>query len=205
MVGTVYLFTNAANGKKYVGQTKHQKRRLQVQAQGKGSPLLSKAICKYGIENFVIEVVDTDIDTQEQLDTLEALYIAEFNTITPNGYNIRKGRLDGVKPTRLTPDQESQIIEMYCNDVKVKDISEAMGMSIGGIVKALERNNIPRRKPIQKTGRYSKIDYDLLVSLVNEGKSNTEIAKVFDTNSKYIWKYKKEKNIIQGPRETDTQ
>lgn len=195
MIGTIYLFTNTLNGKKYIGQTKHLKRRIKLQADAKGSPLLSKAIKKYGIENFSIEIVDTDITTQEQLDTLEESYITAYNCLVPNGYNIRTGRLDGVIDTRLTSDQERQIIAMYQSDVRIKDISTTIGMSIGGIVKCLERNNIETRKPIKKL-RTSKIDYDVVVDMVKRGYSNSSIAKEFNTNYKYIWKYRKQKNII---------
>jgi len=194
VIGTIYLFTNILNGKQYIGQTKYIKRRVQVQSQGKGSPLLAKAIHRYGIENFTIDIVKTDIETQEELDTLEEQYINEYNTITPFGYNIRKGRLDGVKDTRLSVEQEKQIIEMYQDNVRVKDISLTMNMSIGGIVKALERNNIPRRKPITKQ-RSSKINYDRVVELIYLGYSNSQIAKEFNTNYKYIWKYRKERRI----------
>lgn len=83
---------------------------------------------------------------------------------------------------------------MYADNIPVKDIAQKIGMSIGGIVKCLERNNVPKRKPITKR-RNSKIDEDLLVELANQGKSNAEIAKVFDTNYKYIWKYRKNKRI----------
>lgn len=90
---------------------------------------------------------------------------------------------------------------MYTNSIRIKDISTHVGMSIGGIVKCLERNNIPRRKPISKQ-RTTKLDYDVIVQMVKDGKSDAEIAITFNTNYKYIWKYRKQKNIIRSPRQT---
>jgi len=194
MNGTIYMFVNKINNKKYIGQTKYLRRRLKVHVSGDGSPLLKAAITKYGIDSFEIHILESDIKDQDQLDSLEEQYITKYNSLVPNGYNIRTGKHDGVKDTRLTKEQEQYIIEMYQANIKVKEISKRIGMSIGGIVKALERNSIPRRKPISKD-RESKIDYDLIVKLISEGKSSAEIAKIFNTNYKYIWKYRKSRGI----------
>lgn len=208
MRGTIYYFRNVLNNKGYVGQSKEIDRRLKTHKAQKSNTLLSTAIGKYGIENFEVRILADHITTQEQLDNLEEMYILEYKTLVPDGYNIRTGRLDGVKDSRLTQEEEQQICSLYQENVPVKDISKMFNMSIGGIVKCLSRNNVPRRKPISKRGRHTKIDYSLLVSLIEQGKSYNEIAEVFNTNYKYIWKCVnqklKQKNIISDPRETDS-
>jgi group I intron endonuclease len=54
-----------------------------------GCRLLDNAISKYGIENFKIEILKEC--NFEELDLFEQLYISTFNSMHPNGYNIRAG------------------------------------------------------------------------------------------------------------------
>lgn len=194
MRGTVYMFTNKTNSKSYIGQTKSLENRLKVHMAGKSGYLLSAAICKYGIEDFDIFILADNIITQEELDTLEEQYIQEYNTVTPNGYNIRSSR-SVVHKTRLTKDEEKLIVSLYNENIPISEISKIIGMSIGGIAKALQRNGVERRKPISKRFRESKIDIDVVLQMLSEGKSKQEIAQHFNTNYKYIWKYMKTHNI----------
>ena len=86
----IYLITNQINGKKYVGQTSRTiNRRFWEHANNKNS-LIGQAIRKYGQENFTIEKIDM-CGTVEQANELEQYYIALYNTITPNGYNLTSG------------------------------------------------------------------------------------------------------------------
>ena len=79
----VYLTTNLINGKKYVGSHTCKKNDLYL---GSGKALLL-AIKKYGPKNFNREILEEcpDIISARKL---EKKYISEFNTISPNGYNI---------------------------------------------------------------------------------------------------------------------
>lgn len=52
---------------------------------------LHRAFRKYGYENFSYDVLEKDINTFEELNTLERWYIRSFNTKIPNGYNILNG------------------------------------------------------------------------------------------------------------------
>lgn len=100
--GWIYLYTNLINNKKYVGHTNDLKRRISEHNRCKciNTSLLEKAILKYGIENFKIEVIycfccsNLKI-TKTKLDDLEILYIAKYHTYVhdyPNeGYNLTKG------------------------------------------------------------------------------------------------------------------
>lgn len=63
---------------------------------GLDNTYLHRAMNKYGPENFNIEEI-TSIKTScyeelsEKLNFLERYYIAEYNTLSPNGYNLTKG------------------------------------------------------------------------------------------------------------------
>jgi group I intron endonuclease len=94
----IYKITNMTNGKIYIGQTI---RNLDVRkAEHKSSALnsdknypLYNAMVKYGFDNFSFEVIDT-AESTEQLNIAEQKWIAQLNTISPNGYNLENGGLN---------------------------------------------------------------------------------------------------------------
>lgn len=83
----IYKITNKINGKVYIGQTiRSLKKRFNEHCNNKKSTI-SKAIQKYGKENFTIEEID-GANNQSELNYKEWLLIYKFNSLTPNGYNI---------------------------------------------------------------------------------------------------------------------
>lgn len=88
--GYIYLY-KSPSGKCYIGQTI---RSLKERAGKNGinyenSKIFYRAILKYGIENFKVYILETvEIN---KLDEREKYYIKLYNTIQPNGYNIKKG------------------------------------------------------------------------------------------------------------------
>lgn len=91
----IYKITNTINNKIYIGQTVGIKRRFNNHKNNKKS-VISMAINKYGINNFTFEIIDK-AETVKESDTLEIKYINQFNTISPNGYNIANGGRGGNK------------------------------------------------------------------------------------------------------------
>jgi group I intron endonuclease len=93
-MGYIYLITNKVNSKQYIGQSKCEdieKRWSQHRNMTKnciGRYLLS-AYHKYGIENFKFQIICITFD--EACDQLEEYYIQKFNTLSPNGYNLKPG------------------------------------------------------------------------------------------------------------------
>lgn len=83
----VYVITNLINNKQYVGQ--HTTNKIDDGYFGSGK-VLKQAIKKYGSENFSFEVLEIlDNCSQRILDSRETDFIIEFNTISPNGYNLK--------------------------------------------------------------------------------------------------------------------
>jgi group I intron endonuclease len=91
--GVVYCVTNLVNGKMYVGQTtrtisarwNQHKNKLR-----KSCTALSNAIALYGANSFEIKEV-CKASNKDELDFLEAKFIADLGTLSPNGYNLRLG------------------------------------------------------------------------------------------------------------------
>lgn len=92
--GYIYLITNLVNGKLYVGCTRVSIARRWAQhcsAARKGSSLaIHRAIRKYGVDNFKIEVLEV-ANTIELMLSAEIRWITSHNCIVPNGYNLTMG------------------------------------------------------------------------------------------------------------------
>lgn len=96
----IYLIKNNLNNKHYVGQTtqKRIERRWQshyhLKKNLRNPPPIMLAISKYGKDNFTFTVL-ASCSSQEDLDELERKYIAEYNCLAPNGYNLMAGGASG--------------------------------------------------------------------------------------------------------------
>jgi group I intron endonuclease len=85
----VYLIRNLLNGKQYVGLSKDVANRLKDHACGHGcSPVLAKAIRKYGAVSFFAMPVFYSLDGTDCLLEVETSLIAEYNCIS-HGYNVQ--------------------------------------------------------------------------------------------------------------------
>jgi len=91
--GTIYKITNIKTGKVYIGKTTRSLNdRLQghINSANKGDNFkLSRAIRKYGKENFIIEPIDF-ADTRKELNEKEVYYISEYDSLE-TGYNMTIG------------------------------------------------------------------------------------------------------------------
>lgn len=93
MFGYIYKITNLHNNKVYIGKHKYDKPELDESYIASGS-LINKAINKYGLENFMRELVVV-CDSVSELNEKEKYYIKFFNSMYPNGYNLTSGG-DGI-------------------------------------------------------------------------------------------------------------
>jgi group I intron endonuclease len=89
MNGYIYKITCTKTNLCYVGQTqKDLSNRMKhhiYNSKNKESPL-AKAINEHGEQNFTIEVIErADLN---RLDEIEAKWIKQLNTVSPNGYNV---------------------------------------------------------------------------------------------------------------------
>lgn len=91
----IYLRKNLINGKCYIGQTKNYKIR---NYNWKFETIYANAILTkdrdlYGLDNFESSILKECDDSSG--DYWENYYIDEYNTLFPNGYNIKRGGLNG--------------------------------------------------------------------------------------------------------------
>ena len=100
--GFIYITTNMVNGKKYIGQRMFKYSWKDYLGSGK---LITKAINKYGKENFIKTIVAFAY-SKEELNQLEIEFIKDHNAIKNNDYyNISYG---GGSPAGLHPSEETK-------------------------------------------------------------------------------------------------
>jgi group I intron endonuclease len=94
-MGYIYKIINKINGMIYVGQTIQflQERWKQHRKINNNCRYLKFAFKKYGIDNFEFKMICICFD--EELDKFEVQYIKLFNSMVPNGYNLRNGGNSG--------------------------------------------------------------------------------------------------------------
>jgi group I intron endonuclease len=94
----VYLITNNANGKQYVGITlngteqrfhRHKWESRKGQAKRKRSAI-HRAMIKYGEEKFSVQTIHV-AESFEEMCRLEQHYIEQYKTMVPHGYNLTTG------------------------------------------------------------------------------------------------------------------
>lgn len=83
----VYIIHNIVNGKYYIGESMNIHKRMKFHYYI-SSQLISKAIKKYGVENFSIEVYYFSAADKKFLHDMEEQMIIRYNSLTPNGYNL---------------------------------------------------------------------------------------------------------------------
>lgn len=92
---SIYCFTNKINNKKYIGSTivepnvRYNQHIYNVKHENvhQYNYPLYQAIRKYGIENFIFEILEQKECMEQEIRQLEREYILKYNTISPNGYN----------------------------------------------------------------------------------------------------------------------
>lgn len=90
MYGFIYITTNHINGKKYIGQKKYDKYDYWKTYLGSGI-LLSRAINKYGRENFSKEIIE-ECETRDALNAREKYWISYYDAVNSDEfYNLASG------------------------------------------------------------------------------------------------------------------
>lgn len=92
----IYKATNNINGKVYIGQTiktldERRRGHIRQSKYGKRQTYFTKALAKYGSDNFSWEIIDTAL-SQDELNKKESYWIEKLKTTNNSvGYNLKGG------------------------------------------------------------------------------------------------------------------
>ncbi len=139
----IYKITNLLNNKTYIGQSLHPEKRWWEHKQRAKTNYdnypIHLAIAKYGEENFSFEILEWTKDYNNE----EKRLIKEYNSLSPNGYNILIG---GSNPILYGEDHPR-------NKVQNKDLPF--------IIQDLKENKLSDREIAKKYNLTDKIIADI--------------------------------------------
>lgn len=135
--GLIYKYTNLVNNKVYIGQTteKIARRYYRHMNQLDDNTYFHRAIKKYGIENFALEIVEDNIPLEE-LDNREIYWIKYFDSYyTSNkGYNLTKGGQWGTSHQLICGSAEKEIKDLIRDtELTFSQIGSLYGVSLSCI------------------------------------------------------------------------
>lgn len=82
----IYRITNLKTNKTYIGKTSRcLDVRLSEHLRHPDKPI-GKALQEFGLDSFIIEVIDT-AETEDELNAKERFWIVAYDSLVPNGYN----------------------------------------------------------------------------------------------------------------------
>jgi hypothetical protein len=179
ILGEIYIITNVATNKKYIGQTLSHKlntglyrpfgrqRRLNQHTSDainntkkKQCSYLNNSIRKHGKDKFVVTLLEYCLP--EQANDREIYYINEYSTMYPNGYNLTEGGKKG--PTLQV--QREKLMHKSHEQFKETKLSRYNGVNV-------ELNNIDNYIKQYSHGRYGGTYYMVII----EGIKSIFVAK----------------------------
>lgn len=130
----IYKYTNKINGKVYIGQTNNLQKRFNGHKSEAFNPKSKSynlpfhcAIRKYGIKNFIYEVLEEieDGESQDFINDREIFFIDFYHSLTTeNGYNLTVGG-DGCPKPPLTYEEKLSRSKLFTGD-EIKDIQQRL-------------------------------------------------------------------------------
>ena len=124
----LYLITNETRGLQYVGVSYNPKNRIKVHLNGTGNRLISE----HKNDLFTFKILCAG--TYSYIYSLEAKCVEKYNTISPNGYNLKPGGLLGGTSNRAGERNTSAIV----SELQVLEIRNKYNLGITQIKLAEE-------------------------------------------------------------------
>lgn len=97
---TIYKATNQITNKSYIGfssdwQSRRREHKFNALSNDNKNYAFYNSIRKYGFGVFVWEIIYQSKDKIHTLEEMENHFIVEYNTMYPNGYNMKQGGVGG--------------------------------------------------------------------------------------------------------------
>lgn len=213
-MGYIYKITNKINNKCYIGQTmlNLSVRWKQHNRISSNCIYLKRAFDKHGINNFKFDLICICFDND--LNKYEVEYMDKYNSLVPNGYNLRHGGNNG-ELHQLTKDKIKNSLKEYYKINKSKQYgkpgiipSEETKKKISNSLKGRKMSNEAieklRLKNIKKViqynlnGQITNIYNSGLIAADKNNTSNAGISMVCNKKRKQLkgFKYEYENSNI---------
>ena len=200
----IYLIVNQENGKIYIGKTKRSlaqrwKEHVSV-AQKRDNFVLSKAIRKYGTENFTIRRIDFT-ENEKEASELEKLYIGIFRSHKSYcGYNNTLGG-EGGTLKKITREKISNSLRGNKNSLGCFRSKETKHkMRIAHLGKTLSESTKEKVRQAQ-LGRHPSEEVRIRMGLARKGKKRSDQEKQnIKAGITAWWKKRKISNTFKNKR-----
>ena len=175
----IYKITNQISGKSYIGQTCNISRRICEHLSGDGSRPLLQDITKHGVGKFTFEVLRCLYD-EPHIEHIEDYYIKVFNTLEPNGYNLRLNAPIVANDADVETTFKVNAKFVFKNGIhkvfSVSEYTQARAYQVLTNLKATYQTNMCRKK---KKTKFSYFELKI------ESNRDFEKGEVYDLNVKY--------------------
>ena len=183
MYGFVYITTNHVNGKQYIGQRKYDKQGKWKEYLGSGI-ILSRAIEKYGLENFSKEIIE-ECKTKKILNDREIYWINYYNAVeSDNFYNIASGGDGGNTIAGYTDDQRN-LLSTKLSDMRKGIIN--IGKNNGNSRRVICINTMKVFDTINEASIYYNVDKDAIQQCCSDANKRKTAGEI--NGERMIWEY----------------
>ena len=210
-MGYIYKITHKESQKSYIGQTVKdlEERWREHMKKTSNCRYLLHALNKYGKDAFEFKLICICFD--EDLNRFEIDYMKKYNTISPNGYNLREGGNSGrqhedtkKKISKTLKDKFARLEIIPNNGCLGKplttDHKEKISKTLAGVVKSKEM----KEKLSESNKKYKVLQYTLDGILVNnydgcvvaasamsttKGQISAACRGKVKTYKGFVWKY----------------
>lgn len=176
----VYRIYNKENQKSYVGITKYNfKTRYQGGNWSKWthSRHLKKAVEKYGLESFVVEILEDNVKNYKTLCELEVEYIKKYNSFIPNGYNLTNGG-SSENPSHI---KKYELVDLMGKIHKIENLSKFCwdnGLNYGAMLNMVSGVSTSSQGYALKGTPVNKISTRVIAPTILENLKTGEICEI---------------------------
>jgi group I intron endonuclease len=202
-MGYIYIITNKIDNKKYIGQTLENDIRERWKShfkKGSNCRYLKHALVKYGKNNFKFDIICICFDSD--CDRYEKEYMEKYNTIVPNGYNLREAGNNG-RHNIETKKKIADSVRLYYSTLSVeqkKEIKEkhsGINNPLFGKKRTKEQlKNVKNKKKVECYNLKNELvgTFDSIADGAREANINqSNLAKCcqgkYKTCGGFIWKF----------------
>lgn len=182
--GLIYKFTNKINNKIYIGQTTcrlQDRINKHLQDSNKDDLYFHRALVKYGIDSFDIEVLEDQIPLCS-LDEREVYWIKACDAYytSGKGYNMTKGGKWSTSHQLLCGSSEAEIKDLIANShLTFQQIADEFGVSltcISDINRGRTFYEADLNYPIRNTPNRTKLNPEIVNTIIDFLKNKKELS-----------------------------